>query len=65
MAGISTLKGREENQIYPTGSQHFDMSCEKKSPAGSISQRACVCCGSWGDFNSITNTLHLIHGSIG
>jgi nitrogenase molybdenum-cofactor synthesis protein NifE len=64
MAGISILKGREK-QIYQKGSQAFDMSCEKKSLAGSISQRACVFCGSRVVLYPIADALHLIHGPIG
>ncbi len=64
MAGISILKGREK-QIYQKGSQDFDMSCEKKSLAGSISQRACVFCGSRVVLYPIADALHLIHGPIG
>ena len=64
MAGISILKGREK-QIFQKGSQDFDMSCEKKSLAGSISQRACVFCGSRVVLYPIADALHLIHGPIG
>ena len=64
MAGISILKGREK-QIYQKGRQDFDMSCEKKSLAGSISQRACVFCGSRVVLYPIADALHLIHGPIG
>ena len=64
MAGISILKGREK-QIFQKGSQEFDMSCEKKSLAGSISQRACVFCGSRVVLYPIADALHLIHGPIG
>lgn len=64
MSSISILKGREQ-QIYQKGSQDFDMSCEKKSLAGSISQRACVFCGSRVVLYPIADALHLIHGPIG
>jgi len=64
MSSISILKGRER-QIYRKGGQDFDMSCEKKSLAGSISQRACVFCGSRVVLYPIADALHLIHGPIG
>ncbi|MDD5723314.1 MAG: nitrogenase iron-molybdenum cofactor biosynthesis protein NifE [Syntrophales bacterium] len=64
MGGISILKEREK-QIYQKGTQPFDMSCEKKSLAGSISQRACVFCGSRVVLYPIADALHLIHGPIG
>ena len=64
MAGISILKGRER-QIYQKGREEFDFACEKKSLAGSISQRACVFCGSRVVLYPIADALHLIHGPIG
>jgi len=64
MTTIQVLKGREK-QIYQKGSQDFDISCEKKSLAGSISQRACVFCGSRVVLYPIADALHLIHGPIG
>jgi nitrogenase molybdenum-cofactor synthesis protein NifE len=64
MAGIPILKERKR-QIYEKGSQEFDMSCEKKSLAGSVSQRACVFCGSRVVLYPIADALHLIHGPIG
>lgn len=64
MAAIPILKEREK-QIYQKGKQPFDMSCEKKSLAGSVSQRACVFCGSRVVLYPIADALHLIHGPIG
>ena len=64
MATIPVLKEREK-QIYQKGSQPFDMSCEQKSLAGSVSQRACVFCGSRVVLYPIADALHLIHGPIG
>ena len=64
MAGIPILKEREK-QIYQKGSRLFDISCEKKSLPGSVSQRACVFCGSRVVLYPIADALHLIHGPIG
>jgi len=64
MKSIGILKERER-QIYQKGGQTFDMTCEKKSLAGSISQRACVFCGSRVVLYPIADALHLIHGPIG
>lgn len=64
MATIAILKEREK-QIYHKGEQVFDMTCEKKSLAGSVSQRACVFCGSRVVLYPIADALHLIHGPIG
>ena len=64
MKSIGILKERER-QIYQKGKEAFDMTCEKKSLAGSISQRACVFCGSRVVLYPIADALHLIHGPIG
>ncbi len=64
MKTISVLKERK-NQIYHKGTDAFDISCEKKSLAGSVSQRACVFCGSRVVLYPIADALHLIHGPIG
>ncbi|MBF0507534.1 MAG: nitrogenase iron-molybdenum cofactor biosynthesis protein NifE [Deltaproteobacteria bacterium] len=64
MAAISILKERE-NQIYEKGAEPFSMTCEKQSLAGSISQRACVFCGSRVVLYPIADALHLVHGPIG
>jgi len=41
------------------------MDCEKKSLAGSVSQRACVFCGSRVVLYPVADALHLVHGPIG
>ncbi|MCP4117998.1 MAG: nitrogenase iron-molybdenum cofactor biosynthesis protein NifE [Desulfobacteraceae bacterium] len=64
METISVLEERK-NQIYRKGRDAFDISCEKKSLAGSVSQRACVFCGSRVVLYPIADALHLIHGPIG
>ena len=64
MNTISVLEERK-NQIYQKGSDTFEMDCEKKSLAGSVSQRACVFCGSRVVLYPIADALHLIHGPIG
>ncbi|MEJ2158145.1 MAG: nitrogenase component 1, partial [Desulfobacteraceae bacterium] len=42
-----------------------EMRCDKHSLAGSVSQRACVFCGSRVVLYPIADALHLIHGPIG
>ncbi len=64
MENLKILKERKD-QIYQKGSESFEMSCEKNSLAGSISQRACVFCGSRVVLYPIADALHLIHGPIG
>ena len=64
MKEITILKEREK-QIYQKGAEPFDMTCDKKSLAGSVSQRACVFCGSRVVLYPIADALHLVHGPIG
>ncbi|MBI5063159.1 MAG: nitrogenase iron-molybdenum cofactor biosynthesis protein NifE [Desulfatitalea sp.] len=64
MSSIPILKQRER-QIHETGSAPFEMSCDKQSLAGSVSQRACVFCGSRVVLYPIADALHLVHGPIG
>lgn len=64
MSTFSPLKEREK-QIYLKGEQPFDMTCDTKSAAGSVSQRACVFCGSRVVLYPVADALHLVHGPIG
>ena len=64
MNPIPILKEREK-QIYQKGQAPFEMACDKHSLAGSVSQRACVFCGSRVVLYPIADALHLIHGPIG
>ncbi len=52
-------------QIKEAGMSSHDIKCETKSLAGSVSQRACVFCGSRVVLYPISDALHLVHGSIG
>jgi nitrogenase molybdenum-cofactor synthesis protein NifE len=54
-----------QDQIYRKGDQPFQMSCNKDSLAGAVSQRACVFCGSRVVLYPIADALHLVHGPIG
>lgn len=64
MTSIPILKERRQ-QIYRKGEMPFEMTCDKHSVAGSVSQRACVFCGSRVVLYPIADALHLIHGPIG
>jgi nitrogenase molybdenum-cofactor synthesis protein NifE len=64
MSAIPILKERQK-QIYQKGSTPYEMTCDKHSLAGSVSQRACVFCGSRVVLYPIADALHLIHGPIG
>lgn len=54
-----------QKQIVRTGNDAAAMVCNKPSLAGSVSQRACVFCGSRVVLYPIADALHLIHGPIG
>ncbi len=58
------LDTRKE-QIFRKGKDDFDISCAKQSVAGSVSQRACVFCGSRVVLYPIADALHVIHGPVG
>ena len=64
MTTINVLEKRQK-QIYEKGEQPFDMVCDKVSLAGSVSQRACVFCGSRVVLYPIADAVHLVHGPIG
>ncbi|MCK5708195.1 MAG: nitrogenase iron-molybdenum cofactor biosynthesis protein NifE [Candidatus Aureabacteria bacterium] len=64
MNKIAILEERKK-QIYYKGEESFDMRCERGSLAGSVSQRACVFCGSRVVLYPIADALHLVHGPIG
>jgi nitrogenase molybdenum-cofactor synthesis protein NifE len=61
---IELLKQRQ-SQVREVDLHPFDIACEKNSLAGSVSQRACVFCGSRVVLYPIADALHLVHGPIG
>ncbi|HEX2966806.1 MAG TPA: nitrogenase iron-molybdenum cofactor biosynthesis protein NifE [Syntrophorhabdaceae bacterium] len=63
---IDILDDRKE-QIYTKGIDKTErrIDCEKASLAGSVSQRACVFCGSRVVLYPITDAIHLVHGPVG
>jgi nitrogenase molybdenum-cofactor synthesis protein NifE len=61
---ISLLEERT-SQIHQDGRLPLAMECEKHSVAGSVSQRACVFCGSRVVLYPVADALHLIHGPVG
>ncbi len=56
---------QRERQVFRKGEDTFNIGCERNSVAGSVSQRACVFCGSRVVLYPIADALHLIHGPIG
>jgi nitrogenase molybdenum-cofactor synthesis protein NifE len=65
--GVSPLAILEQRQtqVYKKGEAPFQMECSKPSLAGSVSQRACVFCGSRVVLYPIADAVHLVHGPIG
>ena len=62
---MGTILIERESQIHRTGKDIRAIECSKPSLAGSVSQRACVFCGSRVVLYPISDALHLIHGPIG
>ncbi|MDR1672487.1 MAG: nitrogenase iron-molybdenum cofactor biosynthesis protein NifE [Bacteroidales bacterium] len=60
----SFLQDRE-NQVLTKGKDFRDLVGGKPSVAGSVSQRACVFCGSRVVLYPIADALHVVHGPIG
>ena len=54
-----------QKQIYRKGEQPFQLDCDKQSASGSVSQRACVFCGSRVVLYPIADAIHIVHGPIG
>lgn len=61
---INILEERKR-QVFEKGKDGHDISCGKASAAGSVSQRACVFCGSRVVLYPIADALHVVHGPIG
>ncbi len=63
---IEILDDRKE-QVYKKGTDENGraIACGKTSLAGSVSQRACVFCGSRVVLYPIADALHLVHGPVG
>ncbi|MBN2640272.1 MAG: nitrogenase iron-molybdenum cofactor biosynthesis protein NifE [Victivallales bacterium] len=59
------LKDRALQIATRTGNEEVNIDCSKASLAGSVSQRACVFCGSRVVLFPIVDALHLIHGPVG
>jgi nitrogenase molybdenum-cofactor synthesis protein NifE len=61
---IEVLESRKD-QVYRNGEDTHNIACGKASLAGSVSQRACVFCGSRVVLYPIADALHLVHGPVG
>ncbi|KJS28539.1 MAG: nitrogenase iron-molybdenum cofactor biosynthesis protein NifE [Desulfatitalea sp. BRH_c12] len=65
MTTIPILDERRRQIFQEQDNASFAMTCDRHSVAGSVSQRACVFCGSRVVLYPIADALHLIHGPIG
>jgi nitrogenase molybdenum-cofactor synthesis protein NifE len=61
---MSILEERKP-QVYRKSAEPFQLDCNKQSVAGSVSQRACVFCGSRVVLYPIADALHVVHGPLG
>jgi len=59
------ILAQRQRQVFRKGNDSFDIACERRSLSGSVSQRACVFCGSRVVLYPIADALHLIHGPAG
>jgi nitrogenase molybdenum-cofactor synthesis protein NifE len=63
---IELLPDREQQIVRKdANAPSAEMACGKASTAGSVSQRACVFCGSRVVLHPISDALHVVHGPIG
>ncbi|MFP4415743.1 MAG: nitrogenase iron-molybdenum cofactor biosynthesis protein NifE [Chitinispirillaceae bacterium] len=59
------LDERQKQIIRNRAASTCDIACERRSTAGTVSQRACVFCGSRVVLYPVSDAVHLIHGTIG
>ena len=63
---MADILRERERQVYRKGQANaLPLDCEKQSVAGSVSQRACVFCGSRVVLYPIADAVHIVHGPIG
>jgi nitrogenase molybdenum-cofactor synthesis protein NifE len=63
---MADILRERERQVHRKGQANaVPLDCEKQSVAGSVSQRACVFCGSRVVLYPIVDAVHIVHGPIG
>jgi nitrogenase molybdenum-cofactor synthesis protein NifE len=62
---MDSILTERKNQVLRTGKDVHSILCNRPSLAGSVSQRACVFCGSRVVLYPIADALHVVHGPIG
>lgn len=62
---MGSILTERKKQVLTKGNGSNQIDCSKQSLAGSVSQRACVFCGSRVVLYPVTDALHIIHGPVG
>ena len=62
---ITEILDERKKQIFTKKTDSEIIECDKASLSGSVSQRACVFCGSRVVLYPITDALHIVHGPAG
>ena len=62
---MTTILQERQNQVHRVGENTSPVNCERRSTAGSVSQRACTFCGSRVVLYPIADAIHLVHGPPG
>jgi len=62
---MAVILTERKEQVFCKGKDSFDIACERRSVTGSVSQRACVFCGSRVVLYPIADAVHLVHGPVG
>jgi nitrogenase molybdenum-cofactor synthesis protein NifE len=62
---MAEVLAARHGQVTRTGPAPTDLVCDRRSTAGSVSQRACTFCGSRVVLYPIADAVHLVHGPVG
>jgi nitrogenase molybdenum-cofactor synthesis protein NifE len=62
---VITVLEQRRAQIHRKGESSTPLVCDRRSVAGSVTQRACAFCGSRVVLYPIADALHVVHGPIG
>ena len=65
MTQATAILDERRAQVLRNGESGGEVACGKASTAGSVSQRACVFCGSRVVLYPIADAVHLVHGPVG
>ena len=65
MTRATAILDERRASVLRNGEAGGDVACGRQSAAGSVSQRACVFCGSRVVRYPIADAVHLVHGPVG